>query len=47
MFPEAVPAAFLERELGSPGCDLQAQIRREQAAWEARMAGPWAPPVPS
>ena len=43
VFPEAVRAAFLERELGPSGRDLQAQIRREQAAWNALLAVPKPP----
>jgi CubicO group peptidase (beta-lactamase class C family) len=43
VFPEAVRAGFLERELGPSGRDLQAQIRREQAAWEALVAVPKPP----
>ena len=44
VFPEAVRAAFLERELGPSGRDLQAQIRRrEQAAWYALVAMPKPP----
>ena len=38
VFPEAVRAAFLDRELGPLGEDLQEQIRREQAAWNALVA---------
>ena len=33
VFPEAVRAEFLEREIGPSGRDLQAQIHAEQAAW--------------
>jgi CubicO group peptidase (beta-lactamase class C family) len=44
VFPEAVRAAFLERELGPSGRDLQAQIRREQTGWDALVAVP-KPPV--
>jgi hypothetical protein len=43
VFPEAVRAAFLERELGPSGRDLQAQIRREHAAWNALVAVPKQP----
>ncbi len=43
VFPEAVRAAFLERELGPSGRDLQAQIRGEQAAWDALVAVPKPP----
>lgn len=42
-FPEAVRAAFLERELGPSGRDLQAQIRGEQAAWNALLDVPKPP----
>jgi CubicO group peptidase (beta-lactamase class C family) len=43
VLPEAVRAAFLERELGPSGQDLQGQIRREQAAWNALVAVPKPP----
>jgi CubicO group peptidase (beta-lactamase class C family) len=43
VFPEAVRADFLERELGPSGRDLQAQIRAEQPGWAALVALP-APP---
>ena len=43
VFPEAVRAAFLERKLGAPGPDLQAQIRGEQAAWNALLDVPRPP----
>jgi hypothetical protein len=38
-----VRAEFLERELGPSGQDLQAQIRGEQAAWNALVAAPTPP----
>jgi CubicO group peptidase (beta-lactamase class C family) len=43
VFPEAVRAAFLDRELGPLDEDLQEQIRREQAAWNALVAVPKPP----
>lgn len=43
VFPEAVRAAFLERELGASGRDLQAQIRNEQPAWNALLDVPRPP----
>ena len=43
VFPEAVRAEFLERTLGPSGRDLQAQIRGEQAAWNALLAVPTPP----
>lgn len=43
LFPEAVRAEFLERELGPSGRDLQAQIRTEQAAWNALLDLPKPP----
>jgi CubicO group peptidase (beta-lactamase class C family) len=43
VFPEAVRADFLERELGPSGRDLQAQIRDEQPAWHALVAAPKPP----
>jgi CubicO group peptidase (beta-lactamase class C family) len=46
VFPEAVRAAFLERELGPSGRDLQAQIRAEQAAWDRLLDVPKAPTDP-
>ncbi len=44
VFPEAVRAEFLERELGPSGRDLQAQIRGEQPAWHALVQVPTPPP---
>ena len=44
VFPEAVRAEFLERYLGPSGDDLQAEIRKEQAAWNALIDRP-APPA--
>ena len=44
VFPEAVRAEFLERELGPSGRDLQAQIHGEQAAWNGLAESP-KPPV--
>jgi hypothetical protein len=35
VFPEAVRAEFLERQIGPSGRDLQAQIRDEQKLWSA------------
>lgn len=35
VFPEAVRAEFLERELGPSGRDLQAEVRGQQAAWQS------------
>jgi CubicO group peptidase (beta-lactamase class C family) len=43
VLPEAVRAEFLEREVGPSGRDLQAQIRDEQAAWNALVAVPTPP----
>lgn len=43
-FPEAVRAEFLERYLGPSGVDLQAEIRKEQAGWNALIDRP-APPA--
>jgi len=42
-FPEAVRAEFLERYLGPSGVDLQAKIRKEQAAWNALVDRPKPP----
>ncbi len=39
-FPEAIRAQFLELSLGPSGVDLQAQIRKEQAAWNALVDRP-------
>ena len=39
-FPEAIRAEFLERYLGPSGVDLQAQIRKEQQAWNALVDRP-------
>lgn len=44
VFPEAVRAEFLERELGRSGIDLQARIRGEQPAWNALLKLPSPPP---
>ena len=43
VFPEAVRAEFLERELGRAGVDLQARIRAEQPAWYALLTVPSPP----
>ena len=43
VFPEAVRAEFLEREIGPSGRDLQAQIHGEQAAWVALLDIPKPP----
>ncbi len=43
VLPEAVRAEFLERELGPSGRDLQAQIRDEQAVWNALLDVPRPP----
>jgi CubicO group peptidase (beta-lactamase class C family) len=43
VFPEAVRAAFLEREIGASGRDLQAEIRSEQPAWTNLLAIPKPP----
>jgi hypothetical protein len=43
VFPEAVRAEFLEREIGPSGRDLQAQIHGEQAAWTALLDIPKPP----
>ena len=43
VFPEAVRAEFLERELGSSGRDLQAQVHAEQAAWLSLVEPPRPP----
>ena len=43
VFPEAVRAEFLERELGPSGRDLQQQIRGQQAAWKALVDVPKPP----
>ncbi len=43
VFPEAVRAEFLERELGPSGQDLQAQIHEEQKGWNAILDVPQPP----
>ncbi|MDR7040657.1 CubicO group peptidase (beta-lactamase class C family) [Methylobacterium sp. BE186] len=43
VFPEAVRAEFLEREIGASGRDLQAEIRSEQASWTNLVAIPKPP----
>ncbi|HYZ62314.1 MAG TPA: serine hydrolase [Acetobacteraceae bacterium] len=43
VFPEAVRAEFLERELGPSGQDLQADIRGQQAAWNTLVDVPKPP----
>ncbi|MER2264245.1 serine hydrolase [Methylobacterium oxalidis] len=43
VFPEAVRAEFLEREIGASGRDLQAEIRSEQAAWNNLLTIPKPP----
>ena len=43
VFPEAVRAEFLEREVGPSGRDLQAEIRGQQAAWNALVDVPKPP----
>jgi CubicO group peptidase (beta-lactamase class C family) len=43
VFPEAVRAEFLEREIGPSGRDLQAQIHGEQTAWTALLDIPKPP----
>ena len=45
-FPEAIRAEFLERYLGSPGVDLQAEIRKSQAAWNTLVERPKPPADP-
>jgi CubicO group peptidase (beta-lactamase class C family) len=47
VFPEAIRAEFLERYLGPSGRDLQAQIRQEQAAWNALLTLPRSPQQPN
>jgi CubicO group peptidase (beta-lactamase class C family) len=42
-FPEAIRAEFLERYLGPSGVDLQAEIRKEQAAWNTLIDRPRPP----
>ncbi|GJD50514.1 D-aminopeptidase [Methylobacterium crusticola] len=43
VFPEAVRAEFLERQVGRSGLDLQEQIRSEQFAWNALLDIPKPP----